>query len=250
MGQDSLTDVSYLWRGHRGSVKQVIRGAKRLLPNSHSEYQRLLKAYGISQEFTVIPNGIDPDVFEERKELDPEMEKFKDAVISVGQITPVKNQHNMIEALSKTDYPVYLIGSPSSNAKKYYKKCQELAGDNIHFISFVPQQELAKIYQNSRVHVLTSWFETTGLVSLAAAYMGCAIVVTPKGDQPEYFESYAHYCEPDDQQSIIDAVNEAYKSGPNDSLREKIKAEYTWQQAAEKTLQAYREVMNETTTVN
>jgi glycosyltransferase involved in cell wall biosynthesis len=133
-------------------------------------------------------------------------------VICVGQITPVKNQLNIIKALNNSQYKVFIIGNPSSNAVKYYNKCKEIAGSNISFIPFVDQYELAQIYKKSKVHVLASWFETTGLVSLEAAYMGCNIVISNKGDQLEYFKNDAFYCTPDNHNSILVAVNKAYIS--------------------------------------
>ena len=48
--------------------------------------------------------------------------------------------------------------------------------------------------------------ETPGLSSLEAAAMGKNIVVTTKGDTYDYFEDYAFYCEPDDIESIKNAL--------------------------------------------
>jgi glycosyltransferase involved in cell wall biosynthesis len=62
------------------------------------------------------------------------------------------------------------------------------------------------------VHVLASWFETTGLVSLEAAMMDCNVVVTKKGDTVEYFSDMAYYCEPDDINSIRNAIEKAYNN--------------------------------------
>ena len=117
--------------------------------------------------------------------------KFENSILCVGQITPVKNHLNLIQALNGTKYNVYIIGSPTLNATYYYNKCLEIASDNIHFISKLKQEELSVIYSKAKVHVLASWFETTGLVSLEASYLGCNIVITNKGDQMEYFQDNA-----------------------------------------------------------
>jgi glycosyltransferase involved in cell wall biosynthesis len=93
------------------------------------------------------------------------------------------------------------------------------------------------------VHVLPSWFETTGLSSLEAAAMGCNIVITRKGDTEEYFEDYAFYCAPDSLQSIFEAVEKASSQKYDPELRNKIFSQYTWIQTAEKTKAAYHEIM-------
>ena len=98
-------------------------------------------------------------------------------------------------------------------------------------------------YRQAKVHVLPSWFETTGLSTLEAAAMGCNIVITRKGDTEEYFEDYAFYCEPDSPDSIFAAVEKASERAVDPALREKIFTQYTWVQTAEKTKAAYNEIM-------
>ena len=103
----------------------------------------------------------------------------------------------------------------------------------------MPQNELVEYYERARVHILPSWFETTGLSSVEAAVMGCNIVITDKGDTREYFENEAFYCDPADPKSILNAVEKASKAPLNENLRQKILKNYTWKQAALQTLKAY-----------
>ena len=95
------------------------------------------------------------------------------------------------------------------------------------------------LYRLARVHVLASWMETTGLVSLEAAAMGCALVVTPNGDTREYFDGAAHFCSPEDPRSIRSAVDAAYRAGPDAKLRYRILTDYTWDAAAQATARGY-----------
>ncbi len=94
------------------------------------------------------------------------------------------------------------------------------------------------------MHVLPSWFETTGLSSLEAAAMGCNLVITRKGDTEEYFGDMAYYCEPDDISSIREAVLNAYSAPKNPKLKDHILENYTWNKTAEQTLNAYKTVLN------
>lgn len=239
-GQDVLTDKSYAFRGHRKSVIRVVERAEMLLPNSQSEYDRLLEAYGCPQNYQVIPNAIDVNTFQRSDKFEERFDTFDGAIISVGQITPVKNILNLIEALNGTRFRLFIIGAPSSNAQTYFEKCKEAAGENITFLPFMEQEDLSKVYQKAKVHVLASWFETTGLVSLEAAYMGCNIVITDRGDQKEYFKEFAFYCDPEDPASIIKAVEQAYTAEYNVALKNEIDQNYTWDITARKTLEAYQ----------
>jgi glycosyltransferase involved in cell wall biosynthesis len=85
--------------------------------------------------------------------------------------------------------------------------------------------------------------ETPGLSSLEAAVMGCNIVVTKKGDTEDYFEDYAYYCEPDDVNSIRNAIDRAFESPFNPKLKDKILEKYTWEKTAAETIKAYQLVI-------
>lgn len=238
-GHDKLTNISYLYNGQKKSIQKIIKGAKVLLPNSESEYNRLLKAYNTKQRYMVIPNAIDVSVFSKNRTDNNKFDKFEGAVVCVGQITPVKNQLNIIKALNNTKYDVFIIGSAASNSKSYYDTCKQVACKNIHFISHQTQEELVEIFRRAKVHVLASWFETTGLASLEAAYSGCNIVISKKGDQQEYFKKDAYYCEPESLKTIKEAVDNAYSNPFNKNLKSRIEKDYNWNKTAEKTLEAY-----------
>ena len=99
------------------------------------------------------------------------------------------------------------------------------------------------MFNSARVHVLPSFFETTGLSSLEAAVMGCNVVITNKGDTVEYFEDLAYYCDPDDPDSIREAIEKAFQEPFNENLRQHILSKYTWDRTAQKTLEAYHKVL-------
>ena len=155
----------------------------------------------------------------------------------------MKNQLNLVKALNGTQFKLLIIGSPSPNQKKYYQECKDLAAPNVSFINSITQEELAEYYKKAKVHVLPSWFETTGLSSLEAAAMGCNVVITDKGDTREYFEDMAYYCDPGSPGSILNAVKLAAKNENDKALQQKIFSAYTWQVTAGLTYRAYEEVL-------
>ena len=226
-------------QGHKKSVQKVISGSSLLLPNSENEYVRLVKRYKIEKAYKIIPNGINTTLFSYQFQI---YSKENDLVICVARIEPLKNQLNLIKALNNTSFRLLIIGLPSKNHKKYYAQCKVTAGEQVRFIGYLSQEKLVAYYERAKVHVLPSWFETTGLSSLEAAAMGCNIVITDKGDTREYFENYAFYCDPASPESIYEAVRKASVEKYNEALRNKILTKYTWQQAASKTLAAYREI--------
>jgi glycosyltransferase involved in cell wall biosynthesis len=240
LGRDHLSTRSYIWKGQRRSIMEILRKAKMILPNSESEYRRVMKAYPSPIKYKVVPNGIDPMLFK----YDNNVTRDPNLVICVARIEGIKNQLNLIKALNDTRFRLLLIGNYSPNQQAYYDECRNIAAANIEFIEHVPQPDLVAYYQKASVHVLPSWFETTGLSSLEAAAMGCNLVITDKGDTRDYFEYYAFYCDPAQPKSILATIEEASTAPHIDSLRKKISEKYTWAQAAKTTFDAYQQVVS------
>ncbi len=238
LGKDRLMSPSYLWKGQRRSIEKVLANASMLLPNSVSEYGRLSKQYPVSCAHTVVVNGIDGGVFS----FDPAADKDPCLVICAARIEGIKNQLNLVKAMNNTPYTLLIIGAPAPNHLDYYSECKHIAAGNIRFIEHISQEELRNYYQRATVHVLPSWFETTGLSSLEAGSMGCNLVITDKGDARSYFGEQAFYCDPSSPESIFNAVKLAAEKPFDGLLREKIVRQYTWQQAALQTLSAYQKI--------
>ena len=243
---DTLMSFSYLLKGQRRSVKKILNETSMLLPNSKLEYERISDQYKYFGNCLIVPNGIDPALFQ----FDETIKKDDCLIICVARIEGIKNQINLIKALNKTKFNLLIIGAAAPNQLRYYKKCKKIAADNISFIENLPQLELIKYYKKAKVHVLPSWFETTGLSSLEAASMGCSVVISTKGDAKEYFQEYAFYCDPSSPESIYAAIEKASMQECNETLRKKIFANYTWQQAAIQTKSAYKDVIRNYGTKN
>jgi glycosyltransferase involved in cell wall biosynthesis len=239
-GKDKLMSASYVLKGQKRSIHEIIRKARLILPNSASEYSRIRQLYGCSTNYIVVPNAVDGDLFK----FNSKVKKDPNLVICIARIEGLKNQANLIRALNNSRFRLILIGAPAPNQLSYYQMCRNLAASNVIFIDQMPQEQLVAYYQKAKVHALPSWFETTGLSSLEAASMGCNLVITEKGDTREYFGDQAIYCSPESPESIYAAVEKASISPYDESLQRKISREYTWQLASHHTSVGYRKILN------
>lgn len=238
---ERIQSPEYLRIGHRRAVRKLARNAALLLPNSLSEMKRFEESYGISRKFRVIYNGIDDATFQ--KADHNVCERQNNLVICVARIEGKKNQLNLIKALNDTEFQLKLIGKPAPNHLRYYEACRYTASSNVSFEGFVKQEDLAQFYQKAKVHILPSWNETCGLSSLEAAYYGCNIVITDKGDTREYYEDDAWYCDPGDPDSILNSVRLAAQAPATDIIQQKVMTQFNWRQAAIETMEAYKEVL-------
>jgi glycosyltransferase involved in cell wall biosynthesis len=233
--------LRYFLIGHRQAVQEVAKGAAMLLPNSASEYRRFVAAYDIERPHCVVPNGV--NLADVRRHYNP-LPAYEGAVLCMGRIEARKNQLRLIEALNNTALRVFIHGRPSPNAVGYANACAEAAASNIQILPPITGATLYAAYASAKVHVLPSYFETTGLSSLEAAAMGCNIVVTDRGDTRDYFGDRAWYCDPDDPASIRGAVEAAHAAPYDEKFRAHILKNYTWQRAGEETLAAYEAVLS------
>lgn len=239
---DKIKSKYYFFNGHKKSIKYLLKKTKLTLPNSHSEHNRLKNYTGLNFEYRKVVNAIDTAVFD--TDVKPN-EQFANHIICVGRIEGRKNQLNLIKAVAGTGLNLTIIGRPSPNHLKYYNACVREAGNvnNVQFIEHISHDDLVSIYSAAKVHVLPSWFETTGLSSLEAAAMNCNVVITKKGDAEEYFDQMAFYCEPDDINSIREAILRAYHSDVNNDLRRHILTHFSWNETAVQTFSAYNEIL-------
>jgi glycosyltransferase involved in cell wall biosynthesis len=241
----------YKWlfidRGYYSLLGKVIEKSDILLPNSHSEYVRLCKDFKIKNKlYRIIPNAVDEKMLEqsESASLDNKLENYKNCVLSVARIENRKCQLELIKALKNTPYTLLLIGHVPPGGNEYFAKIENELGPNQHYLGFIEHKNLAVFYKLAKVHCLVSWMETTGLSSLEAGLMGCNIVVTEYGDTKDYFKNYAYYCEPNSLASIKDAVDKAYNKPVNPELKKLILENYTWRITAQKTVEAYEEIID------
>ena len=234
----------YLRLGHRRSVQKIARGAALLLPNSESEYRRFAVHYGMQRPYHVVPNGVSGNLI---NSTPPPAEHYRKGILCAARIEGRKNQLNLIRALNRTSFQLFLFGKPSPNNGAYYKVCRQEAAPNIHFEGQQSEAALAAAYFTAKVHVLPSFFETTGLSSLEAAALGCNIVITDRGDTREYFGDYAWYCNPEEPASILKAVEDAFAAPYDPAFRQYILEHYTWKRAGEETLAAYQTALQKFT---
>jgi len=170
-------------------------------------------------------------------------------IINVARFDPRKNHINLIKAVKQIDVPLVLVGNKIDTQKYYFHLIEKLIRDtpNIKIVSYKSQEELMQYYQAASLHVLPSWAETPGLVNLEAAASGCKLVVSDRGSEKEYFGNLATYCNPEDVDSIANAILTELRT-PRDQkvLIDLIRENYQWENAAAKTYEAYKCVLNST----
>jgi len=167
----------------------------------------------------------------------------RDFVLCVGRLESRKNQLMLLKALEDSDLTVVLASGGVNYQPEYEKAVREFKrkGKTI-ILGELSVEMLSSAYAAAKVHVLPSWYELPGLVSLEAAAYGCNVVVTRNGTAPDFFEDRAFYCEPSDDNSILNAVTAAYYAPVKDGLKESALS-HTWEAVAGRVFAEYQKAV-------
>jgi glycosyltransferase involved in cell wall biosynthesis len=237
---------SYLSRRYKKNIKSLIEQADIVLPNADEERDIITKHFNISvhHSFSVVPNATEPLTgFPASPVI-----RNKNSVLQVGLISPSKNQLGTLLALyHKPEIPLYFIGRVLD--KQYFNHLLKLATarGNVFFIDEMAPEELASHYRQCAVHVLPSFRESPGLVTLEAFQFGCEIVVSDSRFVPvSYyrFNEIAHICNPYDIHSIDTAIREALCNPKQPMINtDKYFSFFNYETVARKTYEAYQSIL-------
>ena len=237
------------WPVNRGAIKELLLQVDGLLPNSWLELQAIRDdLHWHNDAFAVAHYGVDPGLF-----LDPDPNNFREKtgihqpfVLQAGRIEPAKNQAMLCWAYAKQTCELY-GGGPHWPA--YADLCKRISGERLTIIDHLPQPLLASAYAAAAVHVLPSWMETCGLVSLEAALAGAPLVGSTFGHELEYLEGDAWYADPGDSDSLLKAVIAAWEAGRHHhrpiAMKRKVLERFNWERTVDTTESFYRRILSE-----
>jgi glycosyltransferase involved in cell wall biosynthesis/Tfp pilus assembly protein PilF len=235
-------DLTSVIPAERFAVDWLVDNAATLFTNGSGETHAILRDFPQAKLVVEVPLGhevgpmVGPELFEREYGV-------KDFVLCVGRIETRKNQLMLLKALEDSDLTVVLAGGGFSYQPDYERAVRAFKrkGRTI-ILDRVSPEMLSSAYSACRLHVLPSWYELPGLVSLEAAAHGKNIVVTRTGTTGDYVGTKAFYCQPWDSDSINAAISAAFYAPVKEGLVEMAKS-YTWDTAVDKTVSAYENIL-------
>ncbi|MBM3324313.1 MAG: glycosyltransferase, partial [Calditrichaeota bacterium] len=245
--QRRLTALRQIPSGKRLENAFVARGAQALLASGEREAARLRRDFPEAAERVhAVPFGI--------RVLDNFGAEFKQRlqeklgtgpfVLCVGRLETRKNQLMLMKALEDEELTLVFVNGGFTYQPPYENLCRNFRrrGRNI-ITGYVPELQLAAFYTAALCHVLPSWYELPGLVSVEAAAYGCPVAASTWGGVEDYLPSDRFFpCQPDDPVSIRNAVFQAIESKPNPDTTD-LARRFTWLHSAERTLEIYENIL-------
>jgi glycosyltransferase involved in cell wall biosynthesis len=246
LNMDPLEDeaAKNLGIGDKAAQQEILAGADLVLTSGRSERELLRSRFRFDAPVHDIPFGVDPELRHADGRLFAEKYGLRDFALCVGRLEARKNPWTLLEIFRQwPDKQLVMIGYFSSTRAE--KAIKAIAPPNVRFLQKLPRAEIVSAYAAARVHVLPSWYELPGLVSLEAAAAGSRVVTTSWGTARDCLGPRVGYCAPDDPGSIRRAILEAWDSAPDPGLREYVLETYDWDKTAARLREVYRLMLAE-----
>jgi glycosyltransferase involved in cell wall biosynthesis len=222
-GSGPGVSMEYLKTGHFQSIQKVLDKSSAVISSTNSELKRLGNEFKLSGIQGAIPLGVSP-VFTKQT---PVLERTK-AVLSVGRIEGLKNQLRLIKVCNQNKWPLTIVGTASANHQKYFEACKNQASELVTFIGAQTPEQLKHLYENHSVHAMPSYFETFNLTSLEALVCGCRPVLGNNTDAGEVYGDAVVYADPHSEESIAQAIDQAFKSPVSEMERNHFIQNHDW----------------------
>ena len=270
----TVHDVSYLehpeyftrdrsWQ-LRLTVGRTVRRAARILTGTETARNSILKVYpGLDEDkVLVVPLAAAPQFRPISREAAVAMVREKYSIggpfiLSVGDIQPRKNHIGLIRAFarmckaySQLTHNLVLVGKPTWFSPRVQEAARESGVDErIQFVGFVSDADLLQLYNACDCFVFPSFYEGFGFPALEAMACGRTVVCSDASALPEVVDGAAILFDPyatdEIVRAIADVLLDAELRGRMERLGIQRAAHFSWQKTAQKTLEAFHQVMEE-----
>lgn len=234
---------------------EIMKNAKKVIFISSKYKETVIENYvpkelqeEIKQKSVVIPNGIDKFWFDNINMKNKVFEKQDIKLIYVGRLDKNKNIETSLKAVKSLNSLGYNVsfdiigdGPDMNNIKsmveKYYK-------ENVVLHGFKSKEEIIKLYRKSDIFIMSSKYETFGLVYIEALTQGLPLIYTRNQGFDGYFKEgevgYSVTYDNVDEivQKIIDISNRTCEF---EKLQYKVEEEFNWENIAKNYKNIYKD---------
>ena len=245
--QDSFSKF-FQWY-YRFLIPKNIKRANKIITISKYSKKEIEKFYPHAKgKIEVIFLGLDKK-FKPLKNI-----KKKNQILYVGSLNERKNFYGTIEAfltLNNINLKLIMVGNFSKTFSLNKKSIEILKNakqnENIIFRSNVSNNELVKLYNESKLFVYPSFYEGFGLPILEAMACGVPVVTSNISSMPEVGGDAVVYCNPfsvEDIKAKIEMVlfNEKLQKEIIQKGLQRAK-KFTWEQSANEHMKVFKEVL-------
>lgn len=235
---------------HEAMAKNIVRYSSFIASDSLATVHDFEETYGVSAEkFVVLPLGIGQaiDLLVSRGSLRPDcLPNAKEYLFTISTIEPRKNLPMLFLAFSQiaSTYPdlhLVIAGAKGWKTEGILEQVATLGiEDRVHFLGFVPDEDVPDLFRNARVAVTASLDEGFGLPVLEAMTFGAVIASSNVGALTEVGGEVPYYFDPNNMDSMVAGIISALESDEREARiaagieRSKL---FSWEASAKTVLE-------------
>jgi glycosyltransferase involved in cell wall biosynthesis len=240
------------WYSFIGMQKRVARTFSHIVTVSERARDDISREFKIPRrKFRVVPNGINTDLFYPLADVARERNRI---IVTNSADTPLKGLYYLLQGiaiLARThSIKLVVVGTPKKNGG-IVKLIRKLGiGSLIHFTGRISEEEFRRQYARSTLAVVPSVYEGFGLPVGEAMACGVPVISTTGGALPEVVGDAGLLVSPADPGALAAAIkslldNPDRASALGNAGYKRVQNYFTWENAAQKTVAAYREVIRD-----
>ncbi|MCP3923987.1 MAG: glycosyltransferase family 4 protein [Desulfobacterales bacterium] len=240
------------WYSFIGMQKKVSRKLDKIITVSESSKNDICNDFQTgSDNFEVVPNGIDTDIFYPKNDIEKDPDRI---IVTNSADTALKGLYYLLKALKiieqKRKIKLTVIGTPKKNGgiEKLVKELN--IGHLIDFTGRIDDERFVNEYAKASIAVVPSVYEGFGLPVGEAMACGIPVITTDGGALAEVAGDAAVVVPTKSPEKLSEAIikllddkEEMERLGK--AGYERVMENFTWKKAAERTVEVYRKVIDD-----
>jgi len=245
----------------RLTVWRTVQNAAAVLTPSEFSREAILKHYKIDPSKVVVtPNAVSSQFrpIDRHVALNSIEKKFKlrgPFVLTVGDLQPRKNHSGLLRAFEdvmrqfpQLPHQLVFVGKETWYSKELHRAVQDSGvRGRVHFTGFVEDEDLVQFYGACDLFVFPSFYEGFGLPILEAMACGRAVACSGTTAMPEVADAAGILFNPHSVREMTRAIRDVLL---DPELRVRLErlgvqraAVFSWERAADRTLDVYYRVV-------
>ncbi len=239
------------WYSFTKMQTRVARRLPHVLTVSESSRADICRDHRVASErISVVPVGVDPEVFRPR----PEVPRRGDLIVTTASAdVAMKGLSYLLEALQLLrsaghDLCLTVIGRPRSDSPTMEIIQRNGLAEHVRFVSDLSEDEVVALYAEATVAVVPSLYEGFSLPAIEAMSCATPLVTTTGGALPEVVGpegEAALLVPPGDSGALAAALSQVIE---DETLarrlghrgRQRVLDRWSWRHTAERTVEQYR----------
>lgn len=241
----------------------IIEDASQIITVSHYSKTDIQKYFGVSDDKITVTHLAADSIFRPLDRNNAKRVIFnkygvdKSYLLYLGGFSRRKNIDRLIRAFKKVITEkeevinLLILGEHSRSFETLWRLTEELElCDYVKFLNFVPTADLPYFYNGAEIFIYPSLYEGFGLPPLEAMQCGIPVITSNVSSIPEIVGDACLLINPYSVENISDSIimllSDMDKWQKYSLMGIEKAKEYSWQETAAKTLEAYRKCLEKT----